>query len=130
LVLVEAVAMATQRALLGVPVPTRLRVWNWNGEDPREETERRIAAILLHYNIDPQELEDWLFVDCGRDTPICIAERRRNDVIFTPDAEALTAEIIRLKVDVFTLDPFVKTHCLPENDNGMIDQVARRYADR
>ena len=34
LVLVEAMAMATNRALLGVQPSSRLRVWYWNGEDP------------------------------------------------------------------------------------------------
>jgi hypothetical protein len=42
----------------------RLRVWYWNGEDPKEETERRIAAILLHFKIPPEEIEGWLL--CSR----------------------------------------------------------------
>ena len=47
----------------------------WNGEDPKEETERRIAAILLHYVITAEEIEGWLFYDSGRDQPIVIAEQ-------------------------------------------------------
>jgi hypothetical protein len=84
LALVEAIAMATGRPLLGVPVPKRLRVWYWNGEDPKEETERRIAAILLHFKIPPEEIEGWLFTDSGRETPICIAEPHKDGVIFGP----------------------------------------------
>lgn len=129
LVLVEAVVMASGRALLGVPVPKRLRVWYWNGEDPAEETERRVAAILLHFKISREEIEGWLYVDTGRKTPVCIARRQKNEVFFTPDAEALTQAIISSEIDVFILDPFVKTHSAPENDNGAIDGVARKFAD-
>ena len=120
--------MATGRNLLGVPGPKRLRVAYWNGEDPADETERRIAAILSHFKIPREEVEGWLFVDSGRDLPICIAALEKGGIIFTPDAEALTTELIDRKIDVFILDPFVKTHAVPENDNGAIDQVARRYA--
>jgi AAA domain len=128
LALVEAIAMVTGRPLLGVPVPKRLRVWYWNGEDPKEETERRIAAILLHFKIPPAEIEGWLFTDSGRETPICIAEPYRDGVIFGPDAKALSEEITAKRIDVFILDPFVKTHGVSENINGAIDLVARKYA--
>ena len=70
LVLVEAIAMATGRPLLGVAVPKRLRVWYWNGEDPLEEIERRVAAICIHYGIDGRDLEDFLFLDSGRTSSI------------------------------------------------------------
>jgi hypothetical protein len=128
LALVEAIAMAAGRPLLGVPVPKRLRVWYWNGEDPAEETERRIAAILSYFKIPREEIEGWLFTDTGRKTPICIARRQKNDVIFTPDADALIQAIKQNSIDVFILDPFVKTHNVPENDNGAIDSVARTFA--
>src|ERR1700704_3288224 len=56
--LVEAVGMAIGRDLLkGIAAPRRLRVWYWNLEDPRDETDRRIAAIVLHYKINPAEIE-------------------------------------------------------------------------
>ena len=65
---------------------------------------RRIAAIFKHYQIDPQELDGWLFTDTGRETPICIAEKHKDAVIFTPDAAALTKAIIANKIDVFIAD--------------------------
>ena len=43
--MVEAVAMVSGRALLGVKPVKRLKVWYWNGEDPQTETDRRFAAI-------------------------------------------------------------------------------------
>ena len=51
LMIVEALAMVTGRALLGILPPQRVRVWYWNGEDPYDELERRIGAACLHYGI-------------------------------------------------------------------------------
>ena len=51
LLIVEALAMATGRALLGILPPQRARVWYWNGEDPYDELERRVGAACLHYGI-------------------------------------------------------------------------------
>jgi RecA-family ATPase len=49
--------MAIGRDLLGDEELTEpLRVWYHNGEDPREELDRRIAAICIHYSIDEQEV--------------------------------------------------------------------------
>jgi AAA domain len=110
-------------------VPKKLRVWYWNGEDPAEETERRIAAILLHFRIQREAVEGWVFADTGRKTPVCIAKRQKDGVMFTPDAEALTQAITAANVDVFICDPFVKTHSVQENDNGEIDQVVTEFAE-
>jgi hypothetical protein len=127
--LVEAVAMAAGINLLGVPVPKQLRVVYWNGEDPVDEIERRIGAIIKHFRIDPKRLEGWLFTDSGRLLPIRIAEiGSKGTIVFTTDADALTDALISLKADVFIADPFVKTHGAPENDNGAIDQIATRFA--
>jgi hypothetical protein len=43
--MVEAIAMATGRNLLGEEPPVRLRVWLHNGDDSREEMDRRVVAI-------------------------------------------------------------------------------------
>src|SRR5262249_30694686 len=51
--LVEAVGMAIGRDLLGVEELKRpLRVWYHNGEDPREEINRRSAAICIKFGLD------------------------------------------------------------------------------
>ena len=51
LLLVEAVAMASGKDLLGVQPEPGLRVWYWNGEDPQDELQRRVQAIFKHYDI-------------------------------------------------------------------------------
>ena len=72
LMIAEAIDMTTGRNLLGSPGP-KLRVWYWNGEDPKDELERRFAAARLHYDINEIHIGDRLFVDSGLDTPLRIA---------------------------------------------------------
>jgi hypothetical protein len=76
LALVEAVAVATGKALLGIATKTR-RVWYCNLEDPREEIERRIAAICLHFDLKPEELGDRLYFD-GREIEIVLATQNKS----------------------------------------------------
>ena len=125
--LVETIGMGIGRDLLrGTTAKKKLKVWYWNLEDPRKEIDRRLAAILLHYKIDPAEIGDRLFVNSGRDHPLIIAEKQRDNItICKPIVEALKAEILRLGVDVLIIDPFVSCHRLPENDNGAIDAVVK-----
>ncbi|MFC5552936.1 AAA family ATPase [Methylobacterium iners] len=124
--LVEAVALATGRPLLGVPVQAPLRVWYWCGEDPLEEIERRVAAILIRYNTDARELEGRLFLDPGRTSEIVIAQTTRaGTVLAQPVLDALRATVQASALDVVILDPFISTHRVPENDNGAIDMVAK-----
>jgi hypothetical protein len=125
--LVEAITMATGKALLGVPVPDRLRVAYW-GEDPVDEIERRVAAILKHFEISREQIDGWLFIDSFRNLPLCVAALEKGAMIF-PDADAVTAALINQKIDVLICDPFVKTHGVSENDNGAIDRVARKFGD-
>ena len=61
--LVEAIAIALKLPLLGVMPAEQANTWYWNGEDPAEEIERRIAAICARYEIDGKNLE-------GRRTPV------------------------------------------------------------
>ena len=127
--LVEAVGMAAGRNLLrGTPAKTKLNVWYWNLEDPREEIDRRVAAILLHYEIHPDEIKGRLFVNSGRNEPLVIAEAQRGaTIVHLQIAKALEAEITRLGIDVLIIDPFVSCHRLLENDNNAIDAVVKTW---
>jgi hypothetical protein len=80
LAIVELLAIATGRPLLGRMPDESCPVWYWNGEDPMDELNRRIMAACLHYKIRPEELEGRFFVNSGRTTPIVIAEKTRDGV--------------------------------------------------
>jgi hypothetical protein len=129
--IVEGLAMVSGRALLGVSPPTRqLRVWLWNLEDPREETTRRIQATAKHYRLTPDDLGDRLFVDCGREQPLVIAEtmQRTGAVICRPVVDSLIAKIREFAIDVVIIDPFVSSHRVAENDNSAIDMIVKEWA--
>ena len=77
LALVEAVAMASGRCLLGVQPPRQLRVWYVNLEDPRQEIERRVVAICLHFRIDLRDIENRLFFDVAKSRSCSRGRRNR-----------------------------------------------------
>lgn len=127
--LVEAVAMATGRPLLGIQVREPLTVWIINLEDPLEELERRVLAVLLHFRIHPDDLGGRLFLNSGRDTKVVIASTTKaGTVVATPVVDALTAEIKAKRADVVVIDPLVKAHQVPENDNVAVDMVCTAFA--
>lgn len=127
--LVEAVAMASGRDLLGVKVREPIAVWYWCGEDPLDEIERRVAGILLHFKIDPSEIAGRLFIDSGRDCEIVVAtESKDGAVIAEPVMQDLEATIRENNISVWILDPFVSCHEVSENDNNKIGRVMKELA--
>jgi AAA domain len=124
--LVEAVGMAIGRDLLKGTTAKPLKVWYWNLEDPEVEIERRIAAILLHYRIEPTKLDGQLFVNTEQ--PLVIATKIRDEIVVAePVVDCLAVEMKQLEIDVLIIDPFVSSHRVPENDNGAIDTVAKTW---
>ena len=99
LTIVNVMAMVSGRNLIGDKPHRPMRVWYWNGEDPREEIERRIAATCIHYKIGPEDIEDRLFFNSGRDTEIIIASQTKSGaLIATPIENALTEAMIDGKI--------------------------------
>ena len=130
LAIVEGLAIVTGRALLGVTPDEQTNVWYWNGEDPKDELQRRIAAAAIHYEILPSEIEARLFVDSGRETKIVVAEQTRTGaVVARPVVDAVIATIKRDEIGLMTVDPFVASHRVVENDNPAIELVAAAWAE-
>jgi len=129
LAIVEALAITSGKPLLGIIPAERGRVWYFNGEDPMDEIHRRVVAAIKHYDILPDEIAGRLFLDSGRTQPIIIGVQQKDGaVIQEPIVEAVVDSIRRNKIDVVTLDPFVSTHQVMENDNNAIDRVAKTWA--
>ena len=125
---VEALAMVTGRDLLGDMPSKPMSVWYWNGEDPMEELQRRVAAACLHYKIKAEDLGSRLYVDSGRDHEIVIARETRGDIsVAFPLVDGLVKEIQRRGIDVLIIDPFVASHAVSENDNTKIEAVVRQW---
>jgi AAA domain-containing protein len=137
-VLLDSVAMATgyhdiaqQR---GVPRNFRtqrepLRVWYVNAEDPLEESERRVEAILKHYGLKFSDLGGRLHLDSGREHDCVFVRDQKSGVIATPVVEGVIEGIHARKIDVTALDPIVAFHRVPENDNGKMDAVLQEMKD-
>ena len=127
--IVEALAMVTGKPLLGVLPFAPVRVWYWNGEDPLDEIEKRVAAACKHYNITEADIGGRLFTDSGRDMPIKVAELgRHGTTVAVPTIKGVIEALNDNKIDVFIGDPFVSTHRVTENDNNAIQQVAEQWA--
>ena len=129
LAIVEALAIATGRDLLAVQPAEKTSVWYYNGEDPRDELQRRIAAATLFYAIEPSDLVGHLFIDSGRNMPITVALKRERN---SAPNDAVVAQIITTikenRIGVLIVDPFISTHRLSENDNGDMELVATIFA--
>lgn len=130
LAVAEALSMVSGLALLHGIKPLRpLNVWWWNGEDPPDELDRRVAAAARHYGIERGACPGRLFVDSGRKLELVVATTtNEGTVIAKPLVDALKEAIVENKIDVFVVDPFVSSHRVSENDNNAIDAVAREWA--
>jgi hypothetical protein len=129
LIVADALAMVTGRALLGDQPADKLRVWLISMEDPLEELNRRIAATALHYDITKQDIGDRLYLDAGASASIVVATDQRDGIkINVPVVDALRAEIADRKIDVLQVDPFIDSHAVAENDNGKIAAVMRIWS--
>lgn len=126
--LIEAVAMATGRDLIGAQSVEPVRVWHYNLEDPLDELYRRVWAICEHFEVPPAELEGQLYLDSGRERKLLVAGRDGEPVVFDA-AQELTAEMQENGIKVLQIDPFVKVHQLDENNNPEIDFVCSIFAD-
>lgn len=105
-----------------------LRVWLYNLEDPRDETLRKLSAVLKAKHYAAPVLPN-IYVNSGRDHRLILAEEPQPRVIVArPDVEAVISEIREKRIDVLTVDPFVRSHLLGENDNKAMDFVMDLYA--
>ncbi len=106
------------------------KVWYFNGEDPLDEIHRRVVAAMRHHKIEAQDIGENLFLDSGRSQPIVVGVQTRDGALIQePIVEAVVDTIKRHKIDVVTLDPFVSTHQVSENDNNDSDDGAVADAD-
>jgi AAA domain len=130
LTLVEAICLASGRQLLGEWVPHDcLTAWVYNLEDPRDELNRRVIGAMIHHGVKPEEVEGRLYLDTGRERPLCTAIDIRGEVIIVrPEMDALAAALTERKIDVLIVDPFVSSHRVSENSSGAIDLVAKEWA--
>jgi RecA-family ATPase len=122
--LVEAVAMATARNLLGEQPAERLRVWYHNGDDNTDEIDRRIIALCKHYGIPQDELVGQT---TGNEFPLRVARGYGDLKVDDGLVRAIGDQVATNSIDVVILDPLVTLHSVSEQDNGKMDLVVRLF---
>ena len=124
LLIAEVLAMCTGRSLLGVRPVHPLRVVLWNGEDPYEELQRRIAATMKHFGLTNEDIGKRLAVASGRDLPFCLnGPSSTDDNSDAEKANAIAEAIEACGAEVMVIDPFITTHSVSENDNMAINSI-------
>jgi phage/plasmid primase-like uncharacterized protein len=126
LALIEAIAMATGRNLLGINPVQRLKWVYFNAEDPLDEIMARVGAVLQHFNIPQEELVGHLFIASGREQEILLATGEQGDLIEV--AFQMIAGFARYHgVDGITLDPLANMHDAPES-NELMRKLGKRLS--
>ncbi len=128
--LAVALAVITGRPLLGETVYRPSPVWVLNLEDPMDELDRRIAALMIAHGIARDEIEGRLHLHSGRTRRLVMAELDRSTgIISHPDRDGVIAAIRGRGIGLVVVDPFVKSHGLDENDNRHMDAAATVWAE-
>ena len=122
--IVEALALASGRPLLGVNVPKRSKVWLFNLEDDLIELRRRVSAAMIHYGLTPEDIGDRLMID-GEKSLLITTTTREGTKIRMPVVEAVVEAIKACEIDVLIVDPFVSSHDAPESDSGAMDLIMK-----
>ena len=126
----QLLSLAIGRSLTGERVWQRCVVLIISLEDSEEELDRRICAVMRHYGVDPSEVDGWLWIRApGAKAGKLMTVNRKGRPEGGTMAAIIERAIVRRKVDIVSLDPFVKTHGVSENDNNLIDQVTQVLLD-
>jgi hypothetical protein len=124
LCMVEAIAMATCRNLLGEQPVERVRVWYHNAEDTQDEVNRRVVAICKHFKIPQEELTGWFIATSCEKFDLRVARGINELKVEEKTVEAIADKIHTLKVDVSIVDPLVNVHEVTEDHNTKMAAVA------
>lgn len=119
--LAQLISLAIGRSLTGEHVFARCRVLVVSFEDDRDELRRRVYAVLKQYGISASEVKGWLYLTAPKG--LRLAEMQEGTIVAGPLGGLLREAIKTLKIDVVSLDPFIKSHGLEENSNNAIDHV-------
>jgi hypothetical protein len=119
--LVQYISLALGRSLCGQHVFHRCRVLLISLEDDRDEVQRRIQAVLDHFDLPRSDLKGWLF--CANPKRSKLVELKNRERTIGPLEQQIRDAIARRKPRLVALDPFVKLHSLGENDSGDMNFV-------
>src|SRR6267378_3708933 len=106
--IVDSLAMMSGKPLLGHSSEKQLKVWYINLEDPLVESERRFVAAALHHKIPPAVLDEYLFLDSGREQEfVVLKNNQRGTTVVERVVNGIIEQMQERKIDVLILDPFI-----------------------
>lgn len=117
----EALGMAAGKKLYHDEVPHPLRVLLINLEDNRATMSKRIAATMREHHLAPQDIGGRLFLKCKGELKFRANNRKSVD--------KLMKFIKDNRIDVVSIDPFIRTHNVDEKDNPAMQKVVEFYED-
>lgn len=129
LTMTEMLAVANNNPLTGDTVHIHGPVWIVNAEDPRDEIQRRLAAICMHFGLNPKKALKNVFISGKEFKPVFARMSKGSIIPIQATVDSMENFIKREGIVVWSLDPFVRAHRLPENDNNGIDLVAEMVSD-
>ena len=126
--MLQFMSLALGKSLCGQHIYRRSRVLILNFEDDQREMKRRMKAVLDFYKVDQAELKGWL---------MCTSPPKRSKLAFSDKRDRKIGPLVKqireaiedYQPDLVSLDPFVKTHSLEENDSGDMDYVCDLLAE-
>jgi hypothetical protein len=120
--------LVAYRRLLGNHVFSQVKGAIFNLEDPMEELERRVAALMLHHRIDRDALEGKLFLHDGEGRGLKLASLDTDGfTVAYPDEQALIEQIQLNQIGIVVCDPFAESHSLEENSNPHMVKAAAAW---
>lgn len=112
----QVAAFVTGRDITGEHVHRKGRALILSFEDDERELDRRVYAMLKGHGITPADVKGRLFTAAPKGLKLARNKGQAAELV-----DLLRSAIIRLKIDLVVLDPFIKTHSLDENDNAAMD---------
>jgi len=99
-----------------------------NLEDPMEELDRRVAAIMMRHKLERYQLEDRFYLHSGENRPITIAAHGSDGfTVVYPDEDAIITQINEHHIVLLVVDPYAESHSLEENSNPDMVKAAAAW---
>jgi RecA-family ATPase len=129
--ILQALALATGRNLTGEHVFQRTCVLLVSFEDDANELRRRVRAARLYHDIPISELDGWLWLAAPSAAvgKLMTLNVKTGALMYGNLPAHIEAAVLKHNIGLVMLDPFVKTHGIPENANTEMDMVAQLLTD-
>ncbi len=103
--------------------------WVLHREDPIDELQCRVSALMRLHGVPRAALEGRLFLHSGRTRRVTMGALDAPGGLDHKDPTALIAACRQHGIGLLVVDPFVKSHRLDENSNDQMDEAATAWAE-